>query len=106
MTELEEILKLMGNENTHDLGVKLLEDRFNCRVIRKGDVLEKKDHFLRFSFSTNKNRRMGGTILQFLTIKEKEDFIDLLSPFINTLVYPTFAAHHANYLNDPNKIFR
>ena len=49
---------------------------------------------------------MGGTILQFLTIKEKEDFIDLLSPFINTLVYPTFAAHHANYLNDPNKVLR
>lgn len=106
MTELEEILKLMGNENTHDLGVKLLEDRFNCRVVRKGDVLEKEDRELRYSFSTEKNIRKGGVILQFLTIKEKEDFIDLLSPFINTLVYPTFAAHHANYLNNPNKIFR
>ena len=104
MTELEEILKLMGNENTHDLGVKLLEDRFNCRVIRKGDVLEKKDRELRYSFSTEKNIRRGGVILQFLTIKEKEAFLELLSPFLWYLAYPTFAAHHINI--DPNKVLR
>lgn len=102
---LEEILNLLNDENTRDLGVKLLEDRFNCRRIRKGDVLERKDREFRHSFSINEDRRKGGVIFQFLTIKEKEDFLELLSPFIGTLAYPTFATFHANYLMDLNKAF-
>ena len=96
MTELEEILKLMGNENTLDLGVKLLEDRFNCRVIRKGDVLEKKDRELRYSFNVYENEKSEHTpikpsfslrlppsifkMFQFSTIEEKENFLDNSQP--------------------------
>lgn len=101
---LEEILKLMGNENTHDLGVKLLEDRFNCRVVRKGDVLEKEDRELRYSFYVYENEKSKHTpvkpsfrfrlpssifkMFQFSTIEEKENFHELLSLYMGRLVDP------------------
>jgi hypothetical protein len=117
--DLKEVADLLVNPNTIELGLKLLEDRFNCRVIRKGDVLEKKDRELRYSFAVLVDEEfefkthisVNGPsstfkMFQFSTIEEKENFHKAISPFINTLVYPTFAAHHANYLNNPNKILR
>lgn len=32
MTELEDIVNLLSNENTFDLGLKLLKDKFDCDV--------------------------------------------------------------------------
>ena len=118
---LEEILKLMGNENTHDLGVKLLEDRFNCRVVRKGDVLEKEDRELRYSFYVYENEKSKHTpvkpsfgfrlpssifkMFQFSTIEEKENFHELLSLYMGRLVDPSFEWHYPHWINDSNRSF-
>jgi hypothetical protein len=87
---LEEILNLLNDENTFDLGVKLLESKFDCEVglfsVEYGKLGFKASRSISFYVYQDLRRQLRFLYIVFPTIEKLTAFLTLLRPFDNKLV--------------------
>ena len=87
---LEEILNLLNDENTFDLGVKLLESKFDCEVgFRYAEYTKLRveaSRSISFYVYQDLRRQLRFLYIVFPTIEKLTAFLTLLRPFDNKLV--------------------
>lgn len=87
---LEEILNLLNDENTFDLGVKLLESKFDCEVgFRYAEYIKLRveaSRSISFYVYQDSKRQLRFLYVVFPTIEKLTAFLTLLRPFDNKLV--------------------
>jgi len=86
---LEEILNLLNDENTFDLGAKLLESNFDCEVgFRCSEYVKlevKASRSISFYVYQDLRHQLIFMYIVFPTIEKLTAFLTLLKPFDNKL---------------------